>query len=245
MIDRWTLATGDNIKLPSGCEIIQPRLSRIRELGLEAYSSALGIVMQDVDSILSAMGVDTAQLPLDYREDLTAYRLIVLSESLRKYLLDAFSFFIVGRCQFIPASLSFAFSNEKGDFIAKFSEEDYPDFQAYVRQLCCIESKKAEVKTFRSEKAKRIYEKIQKGRKEMNALKKTNSDLEMGNVIAAVVSKACGYTYDNIWNLTVYQLYDLFYRLNTDTQLDVYGTRWAAYGKEDFDFSVWYKPPLN
>jgi hypothetical protein len=65
--------------------------------------------------------------------------------------------------------------------------------------------------------------------------------MELPNLVAAVSAKHNSYNLFNIWGLTVYQLYDQFARIDIGVQLDIYGTRWAAWGQDAFDTGIWFK----
>lgn len=65
--------------------------------------------------------------------------------------------------------------------------------------------------------------------------------LSLSSIISAVAARHHSLNILNIWDLTVYQLYDQFAQLNKSLQVDVSSMRWAAWGQEPFDFSLWYK----
>ena len=44
----------------------------------------------------------------------------------------------------------------------------------------------------------------------------------------------------NIWDLTVYQLYDQFFRQNNKNQLDIHAMNYAGWGGE-FDPTSWFR----
>ena len=108
-------------------------------------------------------------------------------------------------------------------------------------QLSYIEHDSQEQHQFASEKARRIWEKCQKGKAQMRKASKQDINMELPNLIGAVAARSGGYTLLNIWDLTVYQLYDQFTRTNVNVQMDIYASRWAAWGKDDFDVAMWFK----
>ena len=71
--------------------------------------------------------------------------------------------------------------------------------------------------------------------------KEGNANFDLGNVIAKLSAKTNSpYNLTNIYNLTVFQLYDQFYQIIQNNQIDGYVLKWAAWGSEEFDFSLWY-----
>ena len=121
------------------------------------------------------------------------------------------------------------------------SKTDLEDISEAVMQLSYIEHDSQEQHQFASEKARRIWEKCQKGKAQMRKASKQDINMELPNLIGAVAARSGGYTLLNIWDLTVYQLYDQFTRTNVNVQMDIYASRWAAWGKDDFDVALWFK----
>lgn len=116
-----------------------------------------------------------------------------------------------------------------------------------ILQLCCVEDTVTPPKKFRNEKARKIYELIQSRKAEQakntKKVRKENPDTALPNLISAFCAFSPSYNLTNVWGLTIYQFYDQYHRLDSKIQLDVFGLRWAAWGKKDFDFSLWHKAP--
>ena len=74
-------------------------------------------------------------------------------------------------------------------------------------QLSYIEHDSQEQHQFASEKARRIWEKCQKGKAQMRKASKQDINMELPNLIGAVAARSGGYTLLNIWDLSVYLLY--------------------------------------
>lgn len=68
---------------------------------------------------------------------------------------------------------------------------------------------------FKNDRAKQILEKLQKSQAEIQKQKKKeNNDLDFADIISAIASKSFSLNKLNIFDLTVYQMYDEFKRLD-------------------------------
>ena len=70
---------------------------------------------------------------------------------------------------------------------------------------------------------------------------KVDPSFSLWNIIGAVTSRHPSLNLTNIWQMTVYQLYDQFARVRDQVAFDVYSTRWAVWGKDKLDQSLWFK----
>ena len=227
-INQMTLMRGSPVCISESVVIRQPLLGDIADYGYEQYQSFLSAFLLKKKELLQSLGAEDGP----EFDEFTLYDLLASIPELRQYYAEALAFFVCGRVA----------SNQHGFFVEKhlLTKEELQDISVAVRQISYIEVDEESQHVFASEKARRIWEKCQKGRAALR--KESKKDLNMGlpNLIGAVSAKGCGYDLFNIWNLTVYQLYEQFTRMNVNVQMDIYSTRWAAWGKDDFDVSMWF-----
>lgn len=234
LIDDYTLISG----APFRCGdflVYPPTLGDIRDIGYENYRGFLSLFLMsqhDIFALLDLSGDESVS-------DLSPIQLITIVPQLRVTLLGSLSFFL--RCEVCYAPNVGFFIDDK----TSLSLAQILEIRKVILSLCNIEdSTTQEPVTFANEKARRIYEKSQKGRSQLKGNKgPKEGDIELPNLIAAVSAYSPTYNLLNIWGLTVYQLYDQFARLGGKFQLDVFGHKWAAWGTDEFDFSLWYKNP--
>lgn len=237
-IDEMWLIGGSDICLANGIVVRQPKLNDIRDssVGFKRYTTFVNTFALKIGDMVSPEVIE--KLSANFGEKLTAYLIFSLDPMLRAALFDAMSFFIVGDVTFDENELCFIVNDSIMITDAIFEELRYC-------VLVCAGVKDIEKATpvFRSEKARMIYEKMQKGRAQLAAAKAAggNKDTMLPNLVSALCAKHPSINLCNVWNLTVWQLYDQFGRVCVNSQVDIVGLRWAAWGKEDFDFSTWYK----
>ena len=209
----------------------------IRQAGYSRYNGYLSVLLSTPEDFLDALGVDASSMT-----DLPTDSLIFMTlfPSLRNELISAVSFFI---------DEPLSYDEEIGYTVGEesLSLDDLRNVRSVILQMCCIEDTVTPPKKFRNQKARKIYELIQSRKAEQaKAAKKNrkeNPDTALPNLISAFCAFSPSYNLINVWGLTIYQFYDQYHRLDSKIQLDVFGLRWAAWGKKDFDFSLWHKAP--
>lgn len=229
-INEFSLLRGSPIQISSACVVRQPTLGEIANRGYDAYKTYLSILMMEKESLFQNLGV-----PMDESVDgYTVYDIMGAIPDLREVLIEALSFFIYGYVSW-----------NGSHFLIKGTEltaEDLDDVKAAIMKISYIEKDTESQHIFSSEKARKIWEKCQKGKEALRKANKTDENLELPNLVGALAASRNGnYNILNIWDLTVYQLYDQFARTNVGVQMDIYASRWAAWGKDDFDVSMWFK----
>lgn len=67
--------------------------------------------------------------------------------------------------------------------------------------------------------------------------------MTLPNVISSVAAKSLNLNIYNIWDITLFQLYDQFYRLQNNDAHSINSMRVAAWGdkKNTFDYALWHK----
>ena len=232
-IDDLTLIGGCDIVMDDGVVIQQPTLGMIRDprVGQARYGAYVNILALTLDDLSQNSAVV-------FPENTSLYVVLLAIPELRGMLTEALSFFLGG---VVFRSDTFDFETTNGSIV---NQDNFDDVRSVILRVCCVSTQSAIKPKFRSKKAQEIYEKIARGREQLEKAKHREGKAEfaLANLISAVSAKSPTYNLTNIWDLTVYQLYDQFGRLNVNNQIDIIGLRWAAWGKDDFDFTTWYTP---
>lgn len=114
-----------------------------------------------------------------------------------------------------------------------------------ILQRCGIARSDVDTDTskVKSKRALEILKKLKKGRQNAAGHAKHDKDTELPNLITAVAVKSNSINFTNIWDLTVYQLYEQFKKEQTNVYFDIQKMSVAAYGNEKNHFkgNEWYK----
>ena len=137
---------------------------------------------------------------------------------------------------------------EDMNIISVLNEKTFYEVLDILQQMCCIKNDNPmdEVKPkFKNEKARRLYERMLKAKEKENKRKaqKDFYNMSLPNIISATAAKNPGLNIINIWDATLFQLYDQFEKAQNNDAHYMNSVRFAVWGdeKNQFDPSLWYK----
>jgi len=172
------------------------------------------------------------------------FNLIISSVDLREALCKALALFFCNKIVFSPENQAFlvlSVIDDKVDIVGSINEDNYLFVEDLLKQLLHCESEYSDKELkFSSDKAKELWDKVsqaeEKEKADVNA-----RDYEIGNIVSKLCVCGIGYTVENIYKLTVYQLYDQFsaYMQNRISQLSE--NAYAHNGGENFDINSWLR----
>ena len=95
----------------------------------------------------------------------------------------------------------------------------------------------------KNKKGLKRYMEMQQRKKKNRVRPKADPDLELANIISAVCAMHNSINYTNVWDMTVYQLWDTFARLRN---IEIYAsgrTSVSVWGDKEnkFDYNLWFK----
>ena len=204
---------------------------------------------------------------------LTVYDLIMLNEVLRNNMFLAIDFFFVEEVFFDKSSNTFSlfidfffveevfFDKSSNTFslfippkdkegepviVGVISRDNFKDVFKVVLQRCAVdvsEEDDLDSLVFKNEKARRNYMKMQKGKKERVAKKEILDKFDLGNIISALASKGNGINILNIWNLSIYNLYDQFDRSRHNKIDEIVARSISIWGDKNktYDAESWFE----
>lgn len=261
-IDYFTMLSPEPISLSIGT-IRHPTLRSISKLTFNKFTKyQLYLKMtakdfckyyseQDDKSLLSGLADDEI-------DKISLYDILLLKDDVRQMYLEIFNYFFIERVIFVEGIFLILNKDkyseivldelEKKDLHGIINADTFLDVIDLLQQVCCIKSKDPleEVKpVFKNKKAERLYEKMLKANQEKQK-KKNIDDLKsfsLPNIISSVASKSFGLNIINIWDATLFQIYDQFDRLRQDDAHYINSVRISVWGdeKNQFDESLWYK----
>ena len=233
---------GKSVAVGDICTVVQYSLSQLADSKtMEEYQKNLTLLSYNTDDIIDLYEAreDYERLSDSEKKSVNAFDLIVSVLYFREVLRGALNFFLAEDVAY-DEQLSGFFVYKGRTKSGLITSVEYKSIREMILNLNYIQVEQAENEhVFASKKAKSIFEKLKSRRKIKKEVSTSGPDIS--DIISAISIQSQSYNLLNIENLTVYQLYDQFYRLDTKTQVDICGLKWAAWGTEPFDFSVWYK----
>jgi len=187
------------------------------------------------------------------REGLTLYNVVVNDDNLRNTFVEIFNFFFDETVIFMDGYFVLLCKGVDKDTDIKsqedirgvISENIFLQVLNAIQQVCCIDDKdeNVEEKKFKNSLAKKLYEKMLKAEKAKKEEKKFDVNFTLPNIISSVSNRHPTVSPINVWELTIFQLYDSFNRMQVNSMFDIDSTRVSVWGdeKKTFDAALWYK----
>lgn len=193
---------------------------------------------------ISSIGIQTYQYYLTILHTyMQQYDLLTANIQSALFLQNLLNFFIKENVVYSAQEQCFLVQ-ENAQTIGRITKEVYPQICDLICQRNCIRSSQEEdLSKIKSKKALEILKKLQKGRSEKSRQTKADQNMELGNILSAVANKSHSLNILNIWDLTVFQLWDCFSRLSNNNIYNIQSMSVAAWGNKDksFDAAAWYK----
>jgi len=265
-LDYGTLMGTAPLILQNGLHIRSPLLKEISEITFPVYQSYLTALMLDKESYFYGIEHEQFQYLSNYSEkekqalkkirseyesfteeekDSMLFMDIIIFDPIVVYSLEqALSFF--SGCQLTYSQQNQGFIQEDEENIVCFiPKASYPEIADLILQRNGVLTKdsKIEKPVFKNELAKTLYDRTRKAQQKSSTGKKEDKNMDLPNIISAVSARHPSLNIHNIWDITVYQLYDQFKRLQVNSFYDIQSMTVAAWGdeKKQFDASQWYR----
>lgn len=241
----FELLSPEPVRIPEIGGIVCPTLRQIASVGYHTYHYYLAMLSMDTKACLDMLGKGELweALPEEEKSHINIFDLFLIEENAIALLQDILNFFIRERVEYASQQKGFVVMDE-GEPIGLITGTVYPQVCDLICQRCGINGRTEEdLSKAKNKKTLEIIKKLQKGRAERAKHAKSDANMELGNIISAVANKSYALNMINIWDLTVFQVWDCFYRLSNNTIYDIQSMSVAAWGNKDhyFDAAAWYK----
>ena len=253
-----TLSIG-HVKNPSLREIWKNGVNRFR-----MYQLYIRLTPRDYYTQLNANEGSSywENLTEEQQNDITMYDIIIQNDSVALAYEELFNFFFVERVIYIDKVFVII---KTDDYTTKKEELEVTDdnfsgiihpinFDSIIdvlRQVCCMSSDdilEEKNPSFKNQRAKEIYEKLLKAKKEGMLVSKSSSEnYTLANLISSTAAKSTNLNIVDIWDSTLFQLYDQFNKTQNNDIYYINSVRVAVWGdeKNKFDSTLWYKNNYN
>lgn len=217
-------------------DIFSPTLRRIAQIGAETYNFYLSLLLADEKTLFS----DDAMT--DFLKNALAF---FFKEEIFYYS-DERCFIVTNNAVSVITDIEALSGGRKlsdTDIVGVITGDNFSQICDLILQLNNIKRRDEDISKVKNKKALDILKKIQKGRAERQKNKKADKNMEIANIISAVANRHPSLNMINIWDLTIYQLWDAFARLSNNSIYDIQSMSVAAWGDKDnhFDAAAWFK----
>lgn len=190
------------------------------------------------------------------QEDILLYDILIEDKNLINTYLEIFNFFFIEKVIFrenlfvlLKSGKDIADSKIevlKDNFCGVISKETFNEMLIILQQVCFIKDDESEDESnqkFKNEKARLLWRRMKDAEKKKKETPEYSFNLSLPNIISSVAAKSPNLNIYNIWDITLFQLYDQFNKLQTNDAHYINSMRLAAWGdeKNTFDYTLWYK----
>lgn len=254
VVDPFSLISPEPFEIPYAGRVKAPSLREIAREGYVSYQSYLSLLSMDQEACFSMLSEEGRRLLSQYAKQeakpLTSFDIFAFDKQLRAALCAALDFFL----EEIPVfdEKTKVFLTYPPDFskssdgppspLGVITSENYPVVCDVILQRACIKKadKSLENGRVKNEAAARILRKLERGKNSRKP--KEDKRMDLPNVISSLACHHKSLNLSNIWDLTVYQLYDQFHRQMIEDSYGIHSVNVAAYGNSGgkFDPSMWF-----
>ena len=198
--------------------ISMPTLREIFDYGLVKYLEGLQSIIID----LSEIDLNQEALGGEELSDYQIFLLLILTnESFKNTFFEAMQMF-TGETFVLEQNVIVSVKRQKDDeghIELVFNQLLDEKFWVELRKVLTIAHWQKEPKKYQfvSVKAREIMDKLKKNKDEVQKIKAKQNDsdsLELYELIGSVCAHSASYNLFNVWDLTYYQFFDHYYRLN-------------------------------
>lgn len=255
-LDYFDLITPEPLPIPGAGSLKPPTLRDIARLTYPVYETYLAFLnmspLRYCTEVNPRLRGWYEALSPEQAELLSMYDIAVSNEEMAKLFSSIFQFFFTGEVAYSrenDAFLLFSRVTDSGQEAlpapgGSINKGNYAHIVTLILKLNHIDSKEpVDLTKVKNEKGRKIYQRIQKLKEEHAKTAKKNDDLDIGNIISAVCARHHSINYTNVWDMTIYQLWDTFHRLQAENAYEINKTMVSVWGDKEkkFDFNSWFK----
>lgn len=190
-------------------------------------------------------------LSKEEKQEITVYGLIETNPTLNHLFLEIFNFFFEETVLYVDGA--FVLVNPDKDYTVETPQREdvsgiidsnnFSEILNAIQQVCCIAPEEEEIPKFKNKVAKRLYYQMKEAEEEQAKKKKADKNMTLPNIISKVSANHPSLNYTNIWEYTIFELFDNFASLREGQIYEIEKTRVAVWGdeKKTFDPAKWYK----
>lgn len=233
--------------------VSKPTLRQIAEISFGVYDMFLTFANISPDFYFKALCPPQIRELWDQMDDaekadVTMFSLAIETEQIAQVYQQMLNFFSPFNVVF--EEQKFLALNDKEEVVgAIITQDQFDQVMSFIRQVCNItddeqeEEKNPQFEEKSKNTAKKIFDKLMKAKRETQKQKKNDINMSMPNLISAVSNRSHSINPINVWDLTVYQLYDSFMRLCMSEQYNISARNVSVWGdeKKRFDSTTWYE----
>lgn len=247
----FDMLSGDPIQIRGVGKIRSPKLRELGPsgVGLNAYRLYVALLSwgkDDMIKYLSAAGMKSAHILND--DNLSSFDIVAIVPAMQSLYESALSFFVVGKATWDADDMSFCINDPDGEATGSIFRDNFDELRKMMLQLnyLGLDSDSSPVR-HSSESSKALWERAQEflqktSKKESGADK---PEYHLSNIISKLCTVHPTYNLFNIYDLTIFQLYDQFFQYGYIKRSNLDERIFSIHGGEKFKPQEWLSPLLK
>lgn len=268
-LDYFTLLSPEPLQISGVGSIVSPTLREIQRINYNVYQSYLDVLLTNIsiyyefinskgNMYLSHIDAESREVMIaikkkyetlseEEKHSVSFFNIAVVDPIYRERLLSAFNFFIKEDVVWSEEDSAMlvlkSVGEDKSEPVGVIYGENYEAIADIILQKSGI-NKSDEygdgLKT-KNKAALKILNKLKSASKKGKGKQTGDKRLALPNIISSLAAHSKSLNMINIWDLTVYQLYDQFSRQQFDDMYNINASQVAAWGDKDkkFDALSW------
>ena len=249
-LDYGDLLSGDSIYIKDVGHFHSPKLRDVcfptKGIGKFTYNLLLSIITWGKEELLNFLSFTSPNKAniMQTHDELTTFDIITLAEPSRDLLLRSLQFFCDENVVWKERTRKFVITEKESNKpVGEITRDNYETVFEVVRELNYIFGA-GQPKKFSSERAKQLWLRAEKYRAKQK--KTEDKRLAIANMISKICASNMGYTLLNIYDLTVFQLYDQFFQMRYLHSVHLSERIFSIYGSKDkYDIEGWLNPIID
>lgn len=256
-IEYFDMLSGEPVLVRGVGHIRSPQLGELRPssgIGYKTYNWYLSLMSWDksqllrYDALMQYRGVEKLE-----HERITMFDAVTLIQQTRELYRGALSFFMSENITWDSSSRKYIVhtageGETEPQVVGEINRNNFDDLRNLILQMNFIGLDKdgAPVK-HSSEKSKELWERAQGYLAEQTkrADNETHPEYRLSNIISKICAVHPSYNLLNIYDLTIFQLYDAFFQVGYMRSADLSEQVFCNHGGDKFKFEDWLKPILK
>lgn len=213
--------------------------------GEDAYNYYLELFVITRAKVLERYSVVIDEELLQQLEKLSLFEVLIAIPDMRDQLVQSLNYFFDEEVVFDYEVGIFRLYQDYSDIVGEINNDNFIEVKNLILARCHVTPPKNTEGKRRSRRMVEYDKKIEEGRKRSRKWKNQQEAMDLGNLVSKIAVKSNAADINDIYTWTIYQLYEQFNEINVGIQIDTILKRWSIWGKDDFDFSMWYQPRSN
>ena len=253
-MEYFDLLSGEPVLLEGVGHVRSPKIRELfssNQMGMYLYRLYVSFLTWDKEDVVKydlLSGIKSAEKLL--REDLSVFDAITIIPLTREFAMRVLSFFITETISWDEKRMAFILTNPGGESeeppeeVGRIDRRNFDRVKEAILEMCYVGIGKDKAPIGHSTKdSEDAWNRIQGYLKEQaKSPKEDKPEYHIANIISKLCSAHPSYNLLNVFDLTVFQLYDAFFQLEYIRGSDLSERIFSIHGGKDFDIEKWLKP---